>query len=191
MLAIAFGILASVCFAAASLLAQRGLHLVVTPWGAWVTLVANCAFLLAFHFVLYPDASIFAFENLVFVAVGLFVPGMTRVLTFRGIRTMGSAITSTIVNTTPMFSTALADASSGGASRPSGACRSDSHRQRARDPLLGGRATLLEKNGADLSVSCRASVLHERCHGPVGVGEAARPSWPPPSLRLRPPSRSF
>jgi drug/metabolite transporter (DMT)-like permease len=33
---------------------------------------------------------------------------MTRVLTFRGIRTMGSAITSTIVNTTPMFSTALA-----------------------------------------------------------------------------------
>ena len=108
MLAIAFGILASVCFAAASLLAQRGLYLVATPWGAWVTLVANSAFLLAFHFVLYPDAPIFAFENLIFVAVGLFVPGMTRVLTFRGIRTMGSAITSTIVNTTPMFSTALA-----------------------------------------------------------------------------------
>jgi len=108
MLAIAFGILASVCFAAASLLAQRGLYLVATPWGAWVTLVVNSAFLLAFHFVLYPDAPIFAFENLIFVAVGLFVPGMTRVLTFRGICTMGSAITSTIVNTTPMFSTALA-----------------------------------------------------------------------------------
>ncbi|MET0500118.1 MAG: DMT family transporter [Candidatus Binatia bacterium] len=108
MLAIAFGILASVCFAIASLLAQRGLYLAATPWGAWVTLVANCVFLLTFHFLLYPDAPIFAFENIVFVAVGLFVPGMTRVLTFRGIRTMGSAITSTIVNTTPMFSTALA-----------------------------------------------------------------------------------
>jgi drug/metabolite transporter (DMT)-like permease len=108
MLAIVFGILASLCFAAASLLAQRGLYIVPTPWGAWVTLVANTVFLFAFHFVLYPDAPIFVFDNLTFVVVGLFVPGMTRVLTFRGIRTMGSAITSTIVNTTPMFSTALA-----------------------------------------------------------------------------------
>jgi drug/metabolite transporter (DMT)-like permease len=108
MLAIAFGILASLCFAAASLLAQRGLALVPTPWGAWITLVANSAFLLAFHFAFYPDAPIFVGDNLTFVAIGLFVPGATRVLTFRGIRTMGSAITSTIVNTTPMFSTALA-----------------------------------------------------------------------------------
>jgi drug/metabolite transporter (DMT)-like permease len=108
MIAIAFGILASLCFAAASLLAQRGLHLVPTPWGAWVTLVANTIFLFAFHFVLYPNAPVFVWDNIIFVAVGLFVPGLTRVLTFRGIRTMGSAITSTIVNTTPMFSTALA-----------------------------------------------------------------------------------
>jgi len=108
MLAIVFGILASLCFAAASLLAQRGLYIVPTPWGAWVTLVANTVFLFAFHFVLYPDAPIFVFDNLTFVVVGLFVPGITRVLTFRGIRTMGSALTSTIVNTTPMFSTALA-----------------------------------------------------------------------------------
>ena len=108
MLAIAFGILASLCFAAASLLAQRGLYIVPTPWAAWVTLVVNTVFLLAFHLALYPSASIFVLDNLTFVAVGLFVPGMTRVLTFRGIGTMGSAITSTIVNTTPMFSTALA-----------------------------------------------------------------------------------
>jgi drug/metabolite transporter (DMT)-like permease len=108
MLAIAFGILASVCFAAASLLAQRGLHLAPTPWGAWVTLVANTVFLLAFHFILYPEAPVFIAANLTFVAVGLFVPGATRVLTFRGIRTMGSSVTSTIVNTTPMFSTLLA-----------------------------------------------------------------------------------
>ena len=108
MLAIAFGISASLCFAAASLLAQRGLHIAPTRWGAWVTLVVNTVFLLIFHFCTYPQAPIFAAGNLVFVAVGLFVPGVTRVLTFRGIQTMGSAITSTIVNTTPMFSTALA-----------------------------------------------------------------------------------
>jgi drug/metabolite transporter (DMT)-like permease len=108
MLAIAFGILASLCFAAASLLAQRGLHVQPTPWGAWVTIAANTIFLLVVHCLLDPSASIFTMENLTFVAVGLFVPGLTRVLSFRGIRTMGSAITSTIVNTTPMFSTALA-----------------------------------------------------------------------------------
>jgi drug/metabolite transporter (DMT)-like permease len=108
MVAISFGILASLCFAAASLLAQRGLYLVPTPWGAWVTIVANAVFLWAFHLALAPKASIFVVENLTFVAIGLFVPGATRVLSFRGIRTMGSAITSTIINTTPMFSTALA-----------------------------------------------------------------------------------
>ncbi|HZA53398.1 MAG TPA: DMT family transporter [Candidatus Udaeobacter sp.] len=108
MLAITFGVLASVCFAAASLLAQRGLYIAPTPWGAWVTLVANTVFLLLFHVLLYPHAPIFISENLVFVVVGLFVPGLTRVLTFRGIQAMGSAVTSTIVNTTPMFSTILA-----------------------------------------------------------------------------------
>jgi drug/metabolite transporter (DMT)-like permease len=108
MLAITFGILASVCFAAASLLAQRGLYIAPTPWGAWVTLVANTVFLLLFHVLLDPHAPIFISENLVFVLVGLFVPGLTRVLTFRGIQAMGSAVTSTIVNTTPMFSTILA-----------------------------------------------------------------------------------
>jgi drug/metabolite transporter (DMT)-like permease len=108
MLAIAFGILASLCFAAASLLAQRGLHIVPTPWGAWLTLAVNTVFLLICHFFLHPNAPIWVSDNWVFVAVGLFVPGLTRVLTFRGIRAMGSAITSTIVNTTPMFSTTLA-----------------------------------------------------------------------------------
>ncbi len=90
------------------MLAQRGLHLAPTPWGAWVTLAVNAVFLWAFHFVLYPSAPILSVQNLIFVAIGLFVPGLTRVLTFRGIRIMGSAVTATIVNATPMFSTALA-----------------------------------------------------------------------------------
>jgi drug/metabolite transporter (DMT)-like permease len=107
-IAITFGILASFCFAAATVLAQRGLHLEPTPWGAWVTLAANAVFLWAFHFVLYPSAPVFAVQNLTFIAVGLFVPGITRVLTFRGIRTLGSAVTATIVNATPMLSTLLA-----------------------------------------------------------------------------------
>ena len=108
MVPIVFGLLTSLCFAIASLLAQRGYYKGPAPWGAWITIAGNCAFLLVAQFLLYGEARIFVAENLLFVAVGLFVPGLTRVLSFRGIRTMGSSITSTIINTTPMFSTVLA-----------------------------------------------------------------------------------
>jgi drug/metabolite transporter (DMT)-like permease len=107
-LPILFGILTSVCFAIASLFAQRGYHLGAAPWGAWITIAGNTVFLLAAHFLLHADGEIFVIDNLIFVAVGLLVPGVTRVLSFRGIRAMGSSVTSTIINTTPMFSTVLA-----------------------------------------------------------------------------------
>jgi drug/metabolite transporter, DME family len=107
-LPIVFGLLTSLCFAIASLLAQRGYFAAPAPWGAWVTIAVNALFLLAAHFILYSDTRLFAADNLIFIAVGLFVPGLTRVLSFRGIRAMGSSVTSTIVNTTPMFSTVLA-----------------------------------------------------------------------------------
>jgi drug/metabolite transporter (DMT)-like permease len=108
MLPILFGLLTSLCFAIASLLAQRGYHQGPAPWGAWITIAVNAVFLLGAHFVFYSDTRLLVAENLIYVAVGLAVPGVTRVLSFRGIRTMGSSITSTIVNTTPMFSTVLA-----------------------------------------------------------------------------------
>ena len=108
MLPIFFGLLTSICFAIASLLAQRGYHVAPAPWGAWITIAANSIFLLGFHFIVEGDTRLWVAENLIFVAIGLFVPGVTRVLSFRAIRTMGSSITSTIVNTTPMFSTMLA-----------------------------------------------------------------------------------
>jgi drug/metabolite transporter (DMT)-like permease len=107
-LPILFGLLTSLCFAVASLLAQRGYHIGPAPWGAWITIAANAAFLLGGHLLIEGDSRLFIADNLIFVAVGLFVPGVTRVLSFRGIRTMGSSITSTVVNTTPMFSTVLA-----------------------------------------------------------------------------------
>jgi len=108
MVPIVFGLLTSFCFAIASLLAQRGYHQGAAPWGAWITIAGNCVFLLAAHFILNGESRLWAADNLIYVAVGLFVPGVTRVLSFRGIRTLGSSVTSTIVNTTPMFSTMLA-----------------------------------------------------------------------------------
>lgn len=118
MLPIVFGLLTSLCFAIASLLAQRGYALGPAPWGAWITIAGNCALLLAAHFLLYSETRLWSADNLIFIAVGLLVPGVTRVLSFRGIRALGSSITSTIVNTTPMFSTLLAIALLG--ERPGG-----------------------------------------------------------------------
>jgi drug/metabolite transporter (DMT)-like permease len=103
-----FGLLTSFCFAIGSLLAQRGYHLAAAPWGAWITLVGNSAVLSAAHFIFYSETNFLAAENLIFVGVGLLVPGVSRVLSFRGVRVLGSSITSTIVNTTPVFSTLLA-----------------------------------------------------------------------------------
>lgn len=108
MLPIVFGLLTSLCFAIASLLAQRGYAQGAAPWGAWITIAGNCALLLAAHFLFYPETRFWNADNLIFIAVGLLVPGVTRVLSFRGIRALGSSITSTVVNTTPMFSTLLA-----------------------------------------------------------------------------------
>jgi drug/metabolite transporter (DMT)-like permease len=99
-LPILFGLLTSLCFAIASLLAQRGYHQGPTPWGAWITIAGNCVFLFAGHFWLESETRLFIANNFIFVVVGLLVPGATRVLS--------SAITSTMINTTPMFSTTLA-----------------------------------------------------------------------------------
>ena len=71
-------------------------------------MVGNSATLAAAHFLFYPETRFLAAENLIFVGVGLLVPGVARVLSFRGVRVLGSSITSTIVNTTPVFSTVLA-----------------------------------------------------------------------------------
>jgi drug/metabolite transporter, DME family len=107
-LAIGLSLLASLCFACAGIFAQRALHQAPTPWGAWITLVVNSLFLWLLHFLFTPQAPVFVTANLVFVLIGIFVPGLTRMLNFRGIQTLGSSVTSTVINSTPMFATALA-----------------------------------------------------------------------------------
>ena len=108
MLAILYGLLTGFCFASAALYTQKGLHDFPTPWGAWITLVVNSLFLWVFHLPLHPEAPILITDNLPFVVIGLFVPGISRLLAFRGIRNMGSSVTATVLNSTPLFSTTLA-----------------------------------------------------------------------------------
>lgn len=70
MLPILFGILTSLCFAIASLLAQRGYHVAPAPWGAWITILFNALFLLAFHFIVEGETQLWVADNLIYFAVG-------------------------------------------------------------------------------------------------------------------------
>ncbi len=108
MLAILFSVLAGFCFAASSVFTQKGLSLQATPWAVLITLLSNCLLLWLIHFVFHPASPIFISTHLPFVLIGVFVPGMTRLLVFRGLKELGSSITSTVVNSTPMFSATLA-----------------------------------------------------------------------------------
>lgn len=107
-MAIILGLLAAFCYASANIFAQRGLHRLPTPWGAWITLAVNSIFLWLCYFFFAPGAAILIRANLIFVFIGLFVPGLARMLNFRGIQTMGSNVTSTVLNAAPMFATLLA-----------------------------------------------------------------------------------
>jgi drug/metabolite transporter (DMT)-like permease len=108
MIPIFFGLLAGLFFAASMVFSQKGLHIYPTPWGVWITLLINTMFLWVFHLLLHPAAPIFIHDNLAFVMIGVFVPGLTRMLAFRGIRNVGSSVTTTVMNSTPMFSAILA-----------------------------------------------------------------------------------
>jgi len=108
MLAIIIAILIALSFSLAMLIAQKGLVQQDTPWGVWVTLFTNCVFVLTAHMVLDPGARLLALSNITFVVVGLFVPGVARLLIFRGIRNLGSSTTTTILNSSPMFGATLA-----------------------------------------------------------------------------------
>ena len=108
MLAILFSVLAGFCFAASSVFSQKGLSLLATPWAVLITLISNCLLLWLIYFLSHPALPTFTSAHFPFVLIGIFVPGVTRLLVFRGLKELGSSITSTVVNSTPMFSATLA-----------------------------------------------------------------------------------
>src|SRR4029077_16399256 len=55
-----------------------------------------------------PVASLTSASILIFAVVGLFQPGLTRLLSYKGIDSLGWAITDPIRATTPLFSAMMA-----------------------------------------------------------------------------------
>jgi DME family drug/metabolite transporter len=72
------------------------------------SLLINIVFLWAMALLLVPMANVSLASVLIFVGVGFFQPGLTRLLTYKGIDAIGVAITDPIRASTPLFSAIMA-----------------------------------------------------------------------------------
>src|SRR5438552_12881059 len=72
------------------------------------SLLINIIFLWGVSILFVPLASLTSSSILIFVVVGFFQPGLTRLLSYKGIDALGVAITDPIRASTPLFSAAMA-----------------------------------------------------------------------------------
>ena len=108
MLAILFGLLGSFTFAVSMVLINRGIASLDYFRGLLTNLGFNALFLW-FYVLLFTDQiDLWISANLIFVLVGIFVPGIARFFIFKGMDRLGASITSCLTNATPLFATLFA-----------------------------------------------------------------------------------
>ena len=108
MLAIILGLLAAFCFAASMILINRGVLALDYFCGLLTNLGVNSLFLCIYVVLFVGRIDLWAAANLIFVLVGIFVPGVARFFMFRGMERLGASITSCLTNSTPLFATVFA-----------------------------------------------------------------------------------
>jgi len=108
MLAIILALFASFWFAAAIILINRGVLLVDYFRGLLTNLGLNALFLWLFVVLFGERLDLWIPANLIFVLVGIFVPGVARFFMFKGMERLGASITSCLTNSTPLFGTLFA-----------------------------------------------------------------------------------
>lgn len=95
-------------FALHNMLTKKGLKYSNPPTAVLTSLAVNVVVLWGVSLLFLPVRLLTFSGALLFVLVGLFQPGLTRLLTYKSIETVGVAITDPLRATTPMFSTFLA-----------------------------------------------------------------------------------
>ena len=108
MLAILLALLASFCFAVSMILINRGVLAIDYFRGLLTNLGMNALFLWLYVFLFVDRIGIWIPANLIFVLVGIFVPGIARFFIFKGMERLGASITSCLTNSTPLFATLIA-----------------------------------------------------------------------------------
>ena len=95
-------------FALHNIFSKKALRYSNPPTAVISSLLINIVFLWGISLLFVPLSSLTSASILIFVLVGLFQPGLTRLLTYKGIDTLGVAITDPIRATTPVFSAMMA-----------------------------------------------------------------------------------
>src|SRR5262245_10410837 len=95
-------------FALHNLFTKKALRYSNPATGVISSLLINIVFLWSVSILLVPLSSLTSVSILIFVIVGFFQPGLTRLLTYKGIDTLGIAITDPIRASTPLFSAIMA-----------------------------------------------------------------------------------
>jgi drug/metabolite transporter (DMT)-like permease len=108
MLAILFGLFASLWFALSMVLINRGVLVIDYFRGLLTNLGVNALFLWLYIWLFVDRVELWLPANLIFVLVGIFVPGVARFFMFKGMERLGASITSCLTNSTPLFATLFA-----------------------------------------------------------------------------------
>jgi drug/metabolite transporter, DME family len=108
MLAILLGLCGSFCFAVSMILINRGVLSVDYFRGLLMNLGINALFLWIYVLLFADRLDLWQPANLLFVMVGVFVPGVARYFIFKGMERLSASITSCLTNATPLFATLIA-----------------------------------------------------------------------------------
>jgi DME family drug/metabolite transporter len=95
-------------FALHNLFTKKALRYSNPATGVISSLLINIIFLWTLSILFVPLESLTSAAIWIFVGVGFFQPGLTRLLAYKGIDTLGVAITDPIRATTPLFSAMMA-----------------------------------------------------------------------------------
>ncbi|HEX2226168.1 MAG TPA: DMT family transporter [Candidatus Binatia bacterium] len=108
MLAILLALFGSFWFAFSMVCINRGVLSIDHFRGLLANLGANTLFIWIYTLLFVDDIDLWRPINLVFVGVGIFVPGVARFFIFKGMERLGAPISSCLTNSGPLFAILIA-----------------------------------------------------------------------------------
>jgi drug/metabolite transporter (DMT)-like permease len=108
MLAILLGLFGSFWFAVSMIFINRGILAVDYFRGLLANLSVNALCLCLYLSLSSDRVDLWAPANLIFVIIGIFVPGVARFFIFKGMERLGASISACLTNSTPLFAIVFA-----------------------------------------------------------------------------------
>ena len=108
MLPILLALFGSLSFALSMIFINRGVLSIDYFRGLLANLGINACFLWLYVLLFIDEPELWQRVNVIFVVVGIFVPGVARFFIFRGMERLGAPISSCLANSAPLFAILIA-----------------------------------------------------------------------------------